>query len=87
MNQRIGDFIAGFRASKQNFNGGTRCDRTDAELVVDLSEQLKDYGIAESATGESPAAPAIRAAVGRVIGRVGSALTSNTEPPKNQRNK
>jgi hypothetical protein len=42
---------------------------------------------APTGNGESPAAPAIRDAVGRGLGAVAATLTSNTEPPKHTRSR
>jgi len=62
----------------------TRADIDEAiKRLQELRETIPEGGEAmEIPTGESPAAPAIREAVGSLLGRLGRFLTSNQEPRK-----
>lgn len=43
MDERMKDFVAGFRASKQNFNGGTMSDWRDEDIAREISSEFQKH--------------------------------------------
>lgn len=57
MDQRIEDFMAGWRASNRGFNGSSHCDISDSDLVRELNGPFKEHLIANAKAKQASEKP------------------------------